>query len=368
MDVGKKKRLVGLIHILEMGGAQRMMVTILNHFVTKNFEVHLIVFDNRGILKAQLSKEIKIHDLSISSVMRGVPKCLKTIYGIKPDTIFTGIGHLNIALAPFVPLMKMLLPQVKWIARETNIVSLQNQTSKYPKLFDWLYRHTYENYDHIVAQSEDMREDLLKNYFNSQKIVVINNPIDYLRVNRLSQEKHTHSYDKSKINLLSVSMLREEKRHDLMLKTLALLPNQYHLTLVGSGEKELALKRLTQELNLEERVSFEGQQSNPYGYMKEADLFLLTSEREGFPNVLLEANALGLPIVAFASQGGITEIIEEGKNGFYVPFSECDLLAQKIEEAIHFPFNKNEIIDVIIKKYGQKHILEKYNKLFKDLL
>jgi glycosyltransferase involved in cell wall biosynthesis len=368
MDVGKKKSLVGLIHVLEMGGAQRMMVTILNHFINNDFDVHLIIFDNRGVLKEQLSKEIKVHDLGTPSVMRGMPKCLKTIYGIKPDILFTGIGHLNIALAPFVPIMKTILPQSKWIARETNIVSLQNQTSKYPKLFDWLYRHTYENYDNIVAQSEDMREDLLKNYFKSEKIVVINNPVDHLRVKALSQEKHTLSFEKDKINLLSVSMLREEKRHDLMLKTLALLPNQYHLTFVGSGEKELALKRLSRELNIEDRISFEGQQSNPYVYMKEADLFLLTSEREGFPNVLLEANVLGLPNVAFACQGGIREIITEGKNGFYVPFAACDLLAQKIEEASHFTFNKNEIMKLTIEKYAQESILEKYNLLFKDSL
>jgi len=368
MDVTKQQRLVGAIHVLEMGGAQRMMVTILNYFVAKKFDVHLIVFDNRGVLKEQLSKEVKIHDLGTPSVMRGIPKCFKTIYRIKPDILFTGIGHLNIALAPFVPIMKTILPQSKWITRETNIVSLQNQTSKYPKLFDWLYRHTYANYDTIIAQSEDMREDLLKNYFKSEKIVVINNPIDYLRVKRLSEEEHSFSFDKDKINLLSISMLREEKRHDLMLETLALLPKQYHLTIVGSGEKALALKALSRELNIEDRVSFEGEQSNPYGYMKEADLFLLTSEREGFPNVLLEANVLGLPIVAFACQGGITEIIEEGKNGFYVPFAECRLMAKKIEEATTFAFNKDKIIETTIQKYAQESILEKYNILFKDSL
>ena len=368
MDVSGKKRLVGLIHVLEMGGAQRMMVTILNYFVVNDFDVHLIVFNNKGLLKEQLSKKVKIHDLGIPSVMKGIPKCLKTIHGIKPNIVFTGIGHLNIALAPFVPIMKTILPQSKWISRETNIVSLQNQTSKYPKLFDWLYRHSYENYDNIVAQSEDMKEDLLKNYFKSEKIVVINNPIDYLRVKALSEEEYNLSFDKNTVNLLSVSMLREEKRHDLMLEILALLPKQYHLTIVGSGEKALELKALSKKLNLEDRISFEGEQSNPYVYMKEADLFLLTSEREGFPNVLLEANTLGLPIVAFACQGGIREIIEEGENGFYVPFAECELMAHKIEEANSFPFNKSKIIESTIQKYAQESILEKYNMLFKDSL
>ena len=363
MDVSGKKRLVGMIHCLEMGGAERMMVTILNDFSLNGFDTHLIIFENKGVLKKQLSDKVKVHDVGIPSVMKGMPKCLKTIYRIKPDIVFTGIGHLNIALSPFVPIMKTILPKSKWIARETNIVSLQNQSSKYPKLFDWLYRNTYINYDNIVAQSEDMKDDLLKNYFKSEKIVVINNPVNYLRVKGLSEEEYSFSFHKNKINLLSVSMLREEKRHDLMLKTLALLPNQYHLTIVGSGEKELALKKLSKDLNIEDRISFEGQQSNPYVYMKEADLFLLTSEREGFPNVLIEANTLGLPIVAFACKGGITEIIEEGKNGFYVPFEECELLAKKIEEANSFSFNRNKISEDAIDKYNYSVILDKYKKI-----
>ncbi len=363
----KSKILVGVIHALDVGGAERMMVSILNHFVLEGFVVHLIIFDNRGALKEELNKEIMVEDLATPSVMRGMLKCLKRLKKIKPDIVFAGIGHLNIALAPFVPLMRLLLPKAKWIARETNIVSLQNQTSHSPKLFDWLYRHTYNNYDVIVAQSEDMKEDLEKNYFRSNKIVVINNPIDHEKVQQLANEKHDFVFDKSKVNLLAVSRLREEKRHDLMLKTLALLPEMYHLTLVGSGEKEEALKSLARSLKIEDRISFEGQQSNPYVYMKSADLFLLTSEREGFPNVLLEANVLGLPIVAFVCMGGIREIITPKLNGLYAPFGECRLLANKIMEAKRYYFNREEIKESTKRRFSKRVILNKYKKIFLNL-
>jgi glycosyltransferase involved in cell wall biosynthesis len=295
-----------------------------------------------------------------------MPKCLKTIHTIKPDIVFTGIGHLNIALSLFIPLMKRLLPKSKWISRETNIVSLHNQISKYPKLFDWLYKHAYVNYDNIIAQSQDMKADIEKNYFSSEKIVVINNPIDVQKVQSLSKQERAELFDKTKINLLSVSGLRKQKRHDLMLKTLSLLPKEYHLTIVGTGEMEEDLKALSKSLNISNRVSFEGQQENPYVYMKEADLFVHTSEREGFPNVFLEANVLGLPIVAFSCMGGITEIIDEGVNGFYVAFGECELLAQNIEKAIHFSFDKELIISHTIQKYSKKTILEKYKKIFEE--
>ncbi len=363
-NIKKTKCLVGLIHVLEVGGAERMMVTVLNYFVTENFEVHLIIFDNKGDLKKELNQNIKIHDLATPSVMKGMPKCLKRLHSIKADIIFTGIGHLNIALAPFIPFMKWILPKTKWIVRETNIVSLQNKTSKYPKLFDFLYRHSYKNYDVIITQSNDMKKDLEENYFKSDKIVTINNPINHKRIKVLASQENISSFNKKKINLLTVAGLREEKRQDLMLETLALLPKKYYLTIIGSGEKELELKELSKSLELMDRVSFEGYKPNPYPYMKEADLFLLTSQREGFPNVLLEANVLGLPIVAFACLGGIKEIIEEGRNGLHAPFGECKLLATQIMKADILDFDKNEISNQILSKFSSEIILKKYKEIF----
>jgi len=121
MKMKKTKRLVGIIPTLVVGGAERMMITILNYFTTEEFEVHLIVFNNIGETKKEVDSRIIVHDLATSSVGKGIPKCLKKLHSIKADIIFSGIGHLNIALAPFIPFMKVLLPKTKWIARETNM-------------------------------------------------------------------------------------------------------------------------------------------------------------------------------------------------------------------------------------------------------
>ena len=360
------QKLVGIIHELTMGGAERMMVNILNYFSQDSDEVHLIIFKNIGTLKALLNKNITIHDLETSSVKKGIPKCLKEIYKIKPNRVFSGIGHVNIALAPFIPIMKQLLPKTEWISRETNIVSLQNQEEKYPKFFDYLYNKTYKNFDVIIAQSEDMKNDLVENYpSTASKISLINNPIDIGRVTELGEKEIKYQFDKEGIiNLVSVGTLREKKRQNLLLKTLYLLPNNYHLVIVGSGEEEKRLKDLTQQLNLNNRVTFAGHQTNPYPYMKGADLFILTSEHEGFPNVLLESNSLGTAVIAFACPGGITEIIEEGVNGFSVKNGEVEDLAQKIEEAIEIGFDSSTVIDSVERRYSKDIIFEHYERAF----
>jgi glycosyltransferase involved in cell wall biosynthesis len=360
IDRENSKVLVGIIHKLEMGGAERMMVNILNHFAKEGKEVHLIVFHYIGSLKEQLNSNIIIHDLEVTSVKNGLLKLFKTLYSIKPDTIFSGIGHLNIALAPFIPLLKVFLPKSRWVSRETNIASMKNKKSKYPKLFDFLYRKLYQNYDVIIAQSQDMRDDLLLHYPKAaKKAVIINNPIDIERVTALSCEGEV-----PKINLINVSRFRQAKRHHLMLEVLAKLPKHYYLTLVGSGTEEENLKSLVKCLSLDGRVDFAGHQSNPYPYMKQADLFLLTSEHEGFPNVLLEANALGLPVVAFACPGGITEIIEEGLNGFSVTNGEVDEMVLTIQKSMDYAFDKEKIISLTKDRYSQDIIAQKYREVF----
>ena len=354
------KVLVGVIHQLVIGGSERIMVDVLNHFVREGKEVHLIIFHSGGILREQLDSSIVIHDLNVTSVKNGMLKLFKELYTIKPNIVFSGIGHLNIALAPFIPLLKIVLPNSHWVSRETNIASIKNKKSKHPKLFDWLYKNLYKNYDVIIAQSEDMRSDLKLHYpATSPKTIVINNPINTKRVKLLSNE-----YEVPKINLINVGVLRQAKRHDLMLEVFSKLPSNYHLTLVGNGEEEERLKHLSNELGVNERISFEGYKSNPYPYMKSADLFLLTSEHEGFPNVLLEANLLGLPIVAFACPGGITEIIQEGINGFSVKNGDVDKMVDTIKKAMDYKFNRENISKLTQERYAQEVIIEKYREVF----
>ena len=361
----KKQKLVGIIHELTMGGAERMMVNILNHFSSNKDEVHLIIFKNIGTLKSLLDASIIVHDLGGVSVKKGMPKCLKEIHKIEPNTVFSGIGHLNIALAPFIPIMRLLLPKTQWISRETNIVSLQNQEEKYPKFFDYLYRKMYKNFDVIIAQSQDMKEDLEKNYpSTSSKIILINNPIDVKKVKELGEEPIEYIFEKGMVYLVSVGTLRTRKRHNLLLKAFSLLSPNYMLIIVGSGAEEQKLKALSMELNISNRVRFEGHKTNPYPYMKEADLFILTSEHEGFPNVLLEANSLGTPVVAFACPGGITEIIEEGVNGFSVKNGDVDALVKCIIDATALKFEESLVVDSVQRRYSKEIILKRYEDVF----
>ena len=360
-----RESVVGIMPQLEGGGAEKMMVKILNHFLSKGLEVHLILFQNVGEHKKLLNSKIEVHDLEKPSVSKGLVSCLRTIHQLKPTIIFSGIGHLNLILSPFIPIMKRLLPSSRWIARETNIVTLKSKGENYPKLFHLLYRHFYHHYDLVITQSEDMQNDLKESYPKIYaKSIIINNPVSVETIVKMGLEQNPFSQEGDRVELVTVGALREQKQHELMLEVLKLLPSRYFLTIIGTGSQEEALRALAEELQITERVHFAGYRSNPFPYVKNADIFLLTSAYEGLPNVLLEANALGTPIVAFNCQGGVSEIIEQGANGFYVPLGDIESFRESVEKIDELKLSGDEMVEMIKGRYSDEIIFAQYEKAF----
>jgi len=362
--MAKKQKILFVIHELKLGGAERVIVSLMNHISREKYNIHLIVFKDIGELFNEVRKDITIHNLKASSVKKGTLSLIKQIHYIQPDIVFSGIGFLNGMLSFFIPLLNLLSRRkIYWIARETSIVSLRRE--KYPRLIPWLYRNSYKNFDRIVCQSEYMREDLLKVYsIPSHKVTIINNPVDTDRVMQRALEPLAYNFSKDKTNIVAVGSLREVKRFDLLLEAFALLGDDYTLTIVGKGKEILALKAYSIRLGISGAVNFVGQQSNPYGYMQKADILVLTSEFEGFPNVLLEANSCGTPVIAFDCPGGTRDIVKEGLNGILVPCKDTKALAQVIKSYKNFNFDAEAIRSYISSHYGLSEIIKQYEKLF----
>jgi glycosyltransferase involved in cell wall biosynthesis len=357
-----KKKILFIIHELTMGGAERVLVNLINNIDRDKFEIHLAIFNNEGELKNDLKEDIIVHDLKSKKVRKGIFKLYKLIKKLKPDIIFSGIAHVNLMLAVLIP---FLSKKIKFIARETNTVSEEIKNYKYKVLIKILYKIFYKNYDLIISQSNFMKNDLIKNFsILENKLVVINNPLDVDKINRMKKDYISCIFEKRKINLLAVGGLRYQKGFDLLLKSFSLLDKNFHLFIIGEGKEKTNLKKLAKELKIENRVHFLGFQFNPYKFMSKADLLVISSRYEGFPNVVLEANACGLPVVAFDCPGGTKEIIKNGKNGFLVKCGDINALAKAIEKAVEYEWNTHEIIKNVFKKYNLKTKINEYEKYF----
>jgi glycosyltransferase involved in cell wall biosynthesis len=106
------------------------------------------------------------------------------------------------------------------------------------------------------------------------------------------------------------------------------------LAIIGDGEERAALESLVRELGLTDRVMLLGFQENPWRYMARADLFVLSSLTEGMPNVIGEAMALGLPVVATDCSPGVREYLDDGRAGLLVPPGDPRALARGIEQLL----------------------------------
>jgi len=357
----KKHRIVFVIHALNIGGAERIVVSLMNHLSRDHYEIHLVVFDASGAFFQELASDIVVHNLGVRSATRGLLPLFRTLHRLEPDTVFAGIGYLNALLSVGIVWFNRLAKKpIRWVARETSIVSRIIQQERFTFIFEWLYRHHYHRFDRIICQSNYMKTDLSAHYgLDPKKMVVIHNPVDGARIEAMAQMPLSYRFDPNKVNLLAVGALRPVKQFDHLIEALSHLDDRYHLTLVGDGVEAPRLKSLTQTLGLEDRVTFEGHQLNPYPYMKSADVLLLSSAYEGFPNVVLEANYLGLPVIAYGAVGGIIEIVQSGITGELVASNPLALV-EAIEAFDKDQYHPHRLREITFKRFGIQRIMRAY--------
>ncbi len=360
-----KHKILFILPSLAGGGAEKVVLTILTYINRDKFSPVLVLLKKEGKFLDQVPKDIQVIDLDSKRARYAIFKIFKTIKELKPDIVFSTLGHLNLLMA----IMKILfLKKIKFIARESNTVSLENKQEKYPFIFNFLYKTIYNNFDLIIAQSKYMRDDLVDNFsIKKSKISVIYNPVDIKKIDKMANSNDDFKLPKDKINLLSVGRLSYQKGFDMLIQTISLLDIKYHLTILGEGDDEKKLKQLIIKYQLKDRVTLAGFSDNPYIYMKNCDLLILSSRYEGLPNVVLESHACGTPCVAINNPGGTSEIIEEEKNGLLSEKFDYDLLAEKIKKATDIKFDKEYIKQHCKKNYSVDKIIKEYESKLTSL-
>jgi glycosyltransferase involved in cell wall biosynthesis len=143
------------------------------------------------------------------------------------------------------------------------------------------------------------------------------------------------------------------------------IPFSYHI--IGNGDEMKNLEKLIWELDLQNKVFLEGQKEDPFKGMEDAGFFLMGSHYEGFPNTLLEAGSLGIPVIAFNAPGGISEIITDGENGLLVTDNTESAFAAAIERAAAVNFNQYQIKTHTQNRFSAMQIVKTTEDLFTQL-
>ena len=337
------------------------MTTIANHLPREKFSPSILLLRKEGLYLDFLQNDVEIIDIKTPRIRHALKPILKQIRKRKPDIVFSGYGEVNAYLSLFIK----LFPKTKFIARETNVVS-QHVTRREIRFF---YKF-YNNYNKIICQSDDMMNDLVENFkIKKDKLIKINNPVDFNFIEeKLENATKPESYREGYKNVIAIGNLSSRKGFDNLLKVFVKLKqHKVLLHILGDGRDREMLNQMKQDLGLE-NVIFHGIQKNPYPFLKFADLFVLSSRYEGFPNVLLEAGACGTYALANNCKGGIHEIIQPKINGEISDIENHEVFAAKIVEILEQIHDSEAIKNSIQSRFSKEMILEKYFEVFESIV
>ena len=353
------KTILFILPDLNQGGAERVITTLCNELDRNKFRPKLVLFKKEGYYLNHLKDDVEIIELNVSRIRYSIFKIIPLIKKLKPSIVFTGWGEISAFLSPIIP----FFPKTKFITRETNVVS--EHVKRKEILF--FYRF-YNNFHQIIAQSDDMKNDLIKNFqISENRIVKINNPVDFDLINRLKTENINLEYCKSYKNIVAIGNLSPRKGFDLLLNVMNHLKDEpIRLFILGDGAFKAELNQQKLALNLD-NVTFLGNVPNPFVYLESADLFILSSRYEGFPNVLLEAGACGTYSLANNAPGGINEIIQPTVNGEIFPIENAQEFSEKIKEILDQNHSKEQIVKSIYSRFSKEIIIKKYESIFDNI-
>lgn len=303
----KRSRCLVIVPIFGGGGAEKVLLTIMRFLNPKKIELILLILcnGNSGYL-SDLPVDIKVYKLQYKRVRDAIPELILILLKIKPNVIFSSLGYVNLVLS----IISIFYPfKAKFIARESSILSEVINTYNLRLFWLILFKIFYKRLDLIVCQSNSMMKDLHQNFgVPINKILVINNPVDTLLVNKKSNENIDIFFNKEELNLICLARLSHEKGLDILIEAVALLPNlPIRLRIVGCGPLEQELKLHAQKYNVHRQIDFLGFLENPYPLLKASDFFILSSRFEGFPNVILESMVCGTMVISMPSAGGLRD-------------------------------------------------------------
>ena len=355
----QNRKIVFFINSLYSGGAEKVLSTIITELSNQNYDIELISVERHDFYT--IPKEVKRTYLSTLDVKYG--SMIKLLYlpiwawklrqYIKKNHIKLVQSHLY--RANYINILAKLFG-----AGHTAQIVNTGAISRYlegglsGKINLKIIKYLYPKADLIITKSKGMQLDMQKlfNFKNSQ--LVINNPFDIKKIEKMAQEEVEDGFKfrEDRRYLIHIGRFDTFKRQDLIIEALASLDSSIELILIGDGKKLEDTKRLVNDLKLDSRVHFIGRVKNPYSYISKSNLLILSSTNgEGFPNVLVEGMICKTAVISSDCISGPREIL--------APNSDIEFqLKDKIEitpYGILFPIkNKKLLLHSIIYSLSKK--------------
>ncbi|MBO9542513.1 glycosyltransferase [bacterium] len=328
---------------LEVGGAERIVLNLLTGLTTSAWAPTLVLNQAKGALLADVPPSVPICDLKVESFVGAILTLARKIRRERPALILSQRGYLNVIVV-LARLLSGRKPRL--VLTEHSLLVQSQQNDRAPKrpidrVLQGMMPALYQVADALVGVSKGVAAELEQILgLPAGKVRVLYNPIVPAGVEALSQEPLTLPWRADGTPLIvAAGRLSPEKGFDMLLQAFVrvLERRPARLAIVGSGPEQPRLIALAAELGIAQHVHFPGFQGNIYPWLRNSDLFVLSSVVESFPTVLIEAMAVGTPVVSFDCPRGPREIITPGQDGQLVPPEDPTALAEGILQVLGDP-------------------------------
>jgi len=334
-----------LLPDLRGGGAERVNLDLASEFSKMGHAVEFVLMQARGELLSDALSQFSVVDLGVKRA-RQVPLALaKYLRNERPDALLAAMWPLT-AIAP---LMRLVGYRGRIVVSEHSLLSMQYDIRGrvHQTLLRGSIAVSYRLADALVAVSGGVAGDLSAlSGLPLKSFEVVHNPVPIRPspVETVIRDIEALWSSPHGTRIVTVGSLKASKNHNLLLRAFARLArSDARLMLVGTGTGEADLRNLAAELAIVDRVIFVGFHADPTPFYCTADLFVLSSNYEGFGNVIVEALACGTPVVSTDCPSGPAEILAGGKFGTLVPVGDVGALAAAIDTALSSPHDTDAL-------------------------
>ena len=313
------------------GGAERVIAQLANYFAAKNYYVKIITIAEANVYY-DLRKEIEVISIGTKSKNELKNKIIQYTYlrrlikKEKPQIVLAMPEDLGVyALGSLIGLKTKVFVSERnnpWVMPDVKITRI-------------VRRMVYPFADGLIFQTEMAKSFFPKNI--QQKGVVLNNPVDEERIPYQFQGER-------KRTIVSVGRLASQKNYTLLIEAFERFyqkHNDYTLHIYGDGEERIKLQKQIDSLGMAKAIVLEGRKSNVLEIINDAGVFVLPSDYEGMPNVLIEAMCMGMPVISTdCPSGGPKQLITSGTDGILVPVGDVAAMKEAMERMTNKEYAK----------------------------
>lgn len=327
-----------VISDLGSGGAQRVLLTVIEHWVAQGYGISVITLSGRDRDFHKLPPGVDRVALGLHAPSRSLPAAIHANF-VRVRALRRAIRATGARLVmSFVGRTNVLAVLASNGQPWRLIVSERNDPARQSlgRAWDWLRRWAYPR-AHLVTANSEGALSTLKRFVPAHRLAMLPNPLAVAHWAQVTTQARGPESNLGGV-VLAVGRLHRQKAPELLIAAFARLTAPgWQLRFVGAGELLESLQAQCRQLGIQDRVEFSGVIADPREAYQQASVFALPSRHEGTPNALLEAMAAGLPCIVSDASPGPLEWVNDGETGRVVPVDDVAALAQALGDLIDDP-------------------------------